>query len=195
MGALPHLKEEKFAQEFVELALLGVKSPAAEAYKRAGYAPGPANARRLSNRKHVRARIQERFREALEYADVRPARIVVEIDRVGRANRKDFYDKSGKLIPIANLPRELAAAIAYTSFDANGVPLEYHLYDKNQANFTLLKHLGGLPEAERREVNIFNMLSIDDQRALAEVLELGVEPEPAGPPAPRPQAQGERGAG
>jgi len=195
MGALARLSWEKFAQEFVELSLAGEKSPALEAYKRAGYPPAPANARRLSNRKEVRARIRERFKEALEYADVRAARIVVEIDRVGRANSQDYYDQEGKLIPIAALPRDLAAAIAYTSFDAEGKPLQYHLYDKNQANFTLLKHLGGLPEPERRDVNIFNMLSIDDQRALAEVLELGVVDDAAGPAPVGPQAERERSPG
>ncbi len=195
MGALRRLQWEKFAAEFVELALAGDKSPALEAYKRAGYLPAAPNARRLSNRREVRARIQERMAEALEYADVRPARIVVEIDRVGRANQQDYRRADGSLIPIHELPRQLAAAISYTSFDANGVPIEYHLYDKNQANFTLLKHLGGLPEQERREVNIFNLLSIDDQRALAEALELSVVDEPAGPAPAHPEAQGERGAG
>jgi hypothetical protein len=195
MGILPRLSWEKFAQEFVELSLAGEKSPALEAYKRAGYPPAPANARRLSNRKEVRARIRERFKEALEYADVRPARIVVEIDRVGRANLRDYYTPDGKLIPIHDLPRELSAAIAYTTFDADGNPLQYHLYDKNQANFTLLKHLGGLPEQERREVNIFNVLSIDDQRALAEVLELGVEDVAAGAPPAGAEAAGEHRQG
>lgn len=171
MGVLHNLQWEKFAAEYVELALAGSKSPAAEAYKRAGFTTGAANARRLSNRTLVRARIRERFREALEYADVRPARIVVEIDRVGRANQQDYRKHDGGLIPIHELPRELAAAIAYTSFDAEGNALEYHLHDKNQANFTLLKHLGGLPEPERHDVNIFNLLSVEDQRVVVQALE------------------------
>ena len=195
MGALPQIKYEKFVQEFVELSLAGQKKPAAEAYTRAGFLPGPANARRLANTKAVKARIRERFKEALEYADVRAARLAVQIDRIGRANIADLFEADGKTLRnITTLPKELSAAIASVEFDEEGRP-KIKLHDKLAALSTLLKHVGGLPEPERRDVNIFNMLSIDDQRALAEVLELGVSDEPAGAPVAGDETPGERAPG
>ena len=165
MPALKDPQYEKFASELAEL-----KAPI-EAYKLAGYAPHRGNATRLARRPEVRARVDELLEEAKEYADIRRVRVLVEIDRVGRGNQRDYYDAEGKLIPIQKLPRHLSAAIAYISFDADGAAQQYHLHDKNQANFTLLKHLGGLPEPERHDVNIFNLLSVEDQRVVVQALE------------------------
>ena len=63
-------------------------------------------------------------------------------------------------------------AIEAVKYNGDGNP-ELKLADKNAANFTLLKHFGGLPEPEapRTTVNLFNALSIEDQSALADLLE------------------------
>lgn len=178
MGALEHVKHEAFALEIAEGKTL------LEAYKNAGYAPEPGNAKRLRKRPEVRARIAELMAEAAEFRNVRRVRVVLEVDRIGRANIKDFYEReidtaSGKptgrlkLRSIMDLPRELSAAIQEIEFDEGGQPAKLKLFDKNQANFTLLKYLGGLPEAPAAQthVSIFNALSIEDQRHLADALE------------------------
>lgn len=165
MPALRNPKYEKFASELAEL-----KSPL-DAFKAAGFAPHRGNATRLAKRPEILARKLELLEEAAEFADVRRVRVLVEIDRVGRANLRDFYDAGGKLIPIAALPRPLAAAIKEVEVDVTGAVVAYVLHDKNQANFTLLKHLGGLPEPERPDLNIFNVLSVEDQRTLADFVE------------------------
>lgn len=166
MGALEHVKHEAFALAYAEgITLL-------EAHKAAGYAPDAGNAKRLRKRADVRARIAELRREAAEFANVRRVRVVLEVDRVGRANTKDYYDDEGNLIPIHKLTRELAAAIQEVVIEDNRI-VGYKLFDKNQANFTLLKYLGGLPEAPAAQANVsvFNLLSIEDQRVLADTLE------------------------
>jgi hypothetical protein len=78
-----------------------------------------------------------------------------------------------RLKPITDLPRELTAAIQEVEFDNEGRVAKLKLHDKNQANFTLLKYLGGLPEAPaaQNNVSVFNLLSIEDQRILADTLE------------------------
>lgn len=177
MAALKDPQHEKFASELAEL-----KAPI-EAYKLAGYVPDRGNANRLARKPHVRARVQQLLDEAAEYADIRRVRVLVEIDRVGRANLADFFervstgrDADGKeqfeirMRDITRLPRHLTAAIAALEFDETGRP-KLKLHDKNAANFTLLKHLGGLPEPERNDVNIFNLLSVEDQRVLVGALE------------------------
>jgi phage terminase small subunit len=198
MGILPNPQHEIFARELVELRLGCDKQANAKAYIAAGYAERNAesNGRRLSNRPHIKNRFKELFAEACAYRDIRPAAIVVRIDRVGSANIADFYeadpDHPGKvrLKDITKLPRELSAAIEQIKWTDNGPELK--LADKNQANFTLLKHFGGLPAdpsdgARNTQVNFFNGLSLDDQRALAEVIEAFI----AGAAKPRLEASGE----
>lgn len=166
MPALRHVPHEVFALAIAE------NRPLLEAHKAAGYAPEPGNAKRIRNRPDVRARIDELRREAAEFANVRRVRVVLEVDRIGRANIADFYDEEGALIPVHKLPRELAAAVQEVVVEGDKV-VGYKLHDKNQANFTLLKYLGGLPEAPAAQthVSIFNQLSIEDQRVLADALE------------------------
>jgi phage terminase small subunit len=185
MPALENVKHEAFALEYAEGRTL------LEAHKAAGYVPDAGNAKRLRKRPEVRARIQELRQEAAEFANVRRVRVVLEVDRVGRANMRDYYervvdakgqperDECGRLTgrmrlrSILDLPRELTAAIQEVEFGDDGQPIKLKLHDRNQANFTLLKYLGGLPEAPAAQthVSIFNALSVEDQRILADALE------------------------
>lgn len=177
MPALEHVKHEAFALSVAEGKTL------LEAHKQAGYVPDAGNAKRLRKRPEVRARIAELRQEAAEFANVRRVRVVLEVDRVGRANMRDYYERelgengkpTGKLKlkSILDLPRELTAAIQEVEFGDDGQPVKLKLHDRNQANFTLLKYLGGLPEpeAQSQNVSIFNVLSFEDQRILADALE------------------------
>ena len=156
--------------------LAELKTPQ-DAYKAAGYVPHRGNANRLARRPEVRAYAAELLDEAAEFAGIRRVRVMVEIDRIGRANLADFFERTEdgegvRLKNIKDLPRELTAALASLKFGDDGQP-EVKLHDKLAANVALLKILGGLPDddAERRNVNIFNVLNVDDQRTLAEALE------------------------
>lgn len=184
MGCLREPSHEKFALEYVERIFSGMPRTKAlsEAYRSAGYVPRAANARRLLQREEVRRRVEALTSEAAEFANVRAKRIVVEVDRIARANLVDFFEpvlgadgqpKPGeyRLLDLHSLPRELTAALASLEYTDDGKP-KIKLHDKNQANFTLLKHLGGLPEDQRApQVNILNVLSIEDQQILADYLE------------------------
>ena len=182
MPILHNFRRELFARELSEVMLLGLApkefaKARTKAYMAAGYAPNADNARRDANRVDVKARVSELYAKALEFRDVRPAEVVTRIDRVGASNLADFFEADGRTLKnITTLPRRLSDALASIEWDEDGRP-KIKLHDKNQANFTLLKYFGGIPDndsADRRSVNVTNIfagLSVDDQRALAEALE------------------------
>jgi phage terminase small subunit len=165
MACLFPPQHERFA---VELSLF--KTPV-EAYKLAGYVPDRGNARKLARKPFIQNRVAELVGLQAELAEIQGARVLVELWRVGRANVADLFEDDGVTLKnVKKLPRELTAALHSLEWDEDGKP-KVKLHDKNQANITLLKHLGGLPEPERPSVNILNILSVEDQRALAEALE------------------------
>lgn len=193
MSILQHWRRELYARELSEVMMLGLSrrdfsKARLKAYVAAGYAPNGDNARRDANRGEVKVRVDELYRQGLEFRDVRPAQVVTRIDRVGRANMREYYEReidlaSGKptgrlkLRCILDLPLELSEAIAEVEFGDDGEPVKFKLHDKNQANFTLLKYFGGIPNddsGDHRSIsvtNIFAGLSVDDQQALADALE------------------------
>jgi hypothetical protein len=80
---------------------------------------------------------------------------------------------------ITTLPPRLAEALAEVEIDPEtGRIRKFKLHDKNAANFALLKHFGGIPDAEARDgeggdvniLNVFGALSPDDQRLFVAAL-------------------------
>lgn len=183
MGALHNPAHEIFAREVVEALLSSdpqVRRNARKVgYERAGYPGNKHNARRLANSPIVKKRIKHLFEEAIAFRDVRLATVVMRIDRVGKANIRDFYDPDGKLREIHELPLELSEAVKGVIRGVEGEIIDYEFWDKNQANFTLLKNLGGLPDTEddkppqngNTTINFFAGLSVEDQRTLADALD------------------------
>jgi hypothetical protein len=192
MGALHNPAHEIFAREVVEALLSSDPNVRRNArkvgYERAGYPGNKHNARRLANSPVVKKRIKHLFEEAIAFRDVRLATVVMRIDRVGKARLPDYFepvlDAEGNrtghytLKDITALPPELSEALASIEWDDDGRP-KIKLHDKNQANFTLLKNLGGLPQdddsdkvpATTNNYNFFAGLSVEDQRTLADALD------------------------
>jgi Terminase small subunit len=178
MGALADPRWERFCVERAGLKTV------LDAYKAAGFAPNRGNAARFAARPEVVARVAELVEENRRVMGLRPETVLARLDRVATANLADFFETNDagqlKLKDITKLPRDLTAALSSIKFDNKGRP-EVKLQDASAANFVLLKYLGGLVEPNStREVNIFNLLSIDDQRILAEALEGSVENEARG---------------
>lgn len=183
MSYLPNHKWDMFAREVAELELAGDPKARAKAYERAGYLPSPHNARRLANKPVIKARIAEIFQEACAYRDITAVKLAVRIDRVGKGNIADLFEDDGRTVKnIKLLPRELSEAIESIEFVDDGVDAsgatryrsKIKMFDKNAANFTLLKHFGGLPEPApppTQAVNNFNGLSIDDLQIIRELFE------------------------
>jgi|SRR5215475_554508 len=181
MPACRDPQHEKFCREYVEqwLRVPAVAQPELEAYRLAGYAPHRGNCYRLKRRPDVKRRIDELMAEAAEWLDIRPRLALVRIDRIAAAVLPQYYERvevAGqlryRLRDITQLPPRLAEAIADVEFDEHGKPTRLRLHDKLGANTLLLRHFGGLPaEVAPTEVSIFNVLSAEDQRTLAEALE------------------------
>ncbi len=174
MPACRDPQHERFARELSEeyLKIPPSSKPVFEAFKRAGFAPHKGNATRLAKRPEIKARVRELLDEYREYVDIRPVKCLVRVDRIADAKMPDYFADDGKtLVNLKELSPRLAEAIKKLKFDDKGNVEEFELHDKNQANFTLIKHFGGMPEPEHNEVNIFNVLSIEDQRVLADFIE------------------------
>jgi hypothetical protein len=181
---VPYLANEKYelyCREWVNLRLSGEDEKAAreKAYVTAGFgARGKSsiasNARKFHNSAPIKRRCGELFREECSYRDITKAKLVLRVDRVGTANMRDYYDRDGKLIPVHKLRRDLAEAICEVKYDADG-RVTYKLHDKNQANFTLLKLFGDVPDEDEAAkgastTNIFNAFSPEAQKVLLGVL-------------------------
>jgi Terminase small subunit len=168
-------QHERFARELVEQYLMvpPPKQPQLEAYKRAGFAPHRGNCYRLARRKEVVARVAELMDEAREYLDIRAVKALVRVDRIADAKLPDYYGEDGKALALKDLPPRLAEALAEVEYHDDGTIKRIKLHDKGQANTLILKYLGGLPEEEKpqAQVNIWNVLSPEDQRVLADALE------------------------
>jgi hypothetical protein len=174
MPACRDPQHERFARELTEeyLKIPPSSNPVFEAFKRAGFAPHKGNATRLNKRHEIRARVRELLDEYREYVDIRPIKCLVRVDRIADAKMPDYFGDDGRtLLNIKKLPPRLAEAIKKLKFNDEGGVDEFELHDKGQANFALIKHFGGMPEPEHNEVNIFNVLSVEDQRVLADFIE------------------------
>jgi hypothetical protein len=189
MGMLRFPQWELYARALVEIELQASDPAVAanrgelrhQAYKKAGYDGNLDNARRLANKREIKARVSELFSEALEYQDVNIVKVVTRIDRIGRADIADLLEAGGKHFKdITKLPKELTAAIESVEIQDGKVKVK--LCDKLGANTTLLKHFGGMPsehpQGDTTNINNFlSLLSVDDQRTLAAALKAL----PAGP--------------
>jgi phage terminase small subunit len=94
----------------------------------------------------IKQAVAERTEVAIAKAGVRLVRILEEAANLAQFNPKDLRDAEGKLIPMKDLPRHVAAAIASEEFDENGVLRKYRTYPKNESIKLLLQHLGALIE-------------------------------------------------
>ena len=142
-------QQRKFAQEYI------VDLNATQAAIRAGYSIKTAHIQgsQLIRNPKVSACIQE----AMDYRAKRTAitadRVLAEIGKMAFANTQELYDEDGNLIPVQNLPPDIAAAIhsVKISMGPQGTMLqEIKLHDKKGSLELLGKHL--VLFTEKREV-------------------------------------------
>lgn len=177
MPRLTDVRHERFCLELAELyfEVPPRPQPQLEAYRRAGFKPHRGNCYRLERRPEVAARLQELLAEQREFLDMRLVTALVRVNRIAMATVPAYYEKIGEALrtrDITELPPQLADAIAEIELDDDGRIRRLKLHDKMQALNVILKHFGAIPEeTPKTEVNIFNALSVEDQRALADALE------------------------
>ncbi len=106
MAALSNIRRERFAQA------LATGMTLAEAYRWAGYSGTPGNAWRLKANPEVRARVAELVEVGARRAEVSVEKVLRELARIGFADVRRMHDEKGGLRRIAELPDDIAAAVA-----------------------------------------------------------------------------------
>lgn len=144
--ALPPM-QERFCQEYVK-DLNG-----RQAAIRAGYAENSAEvqASQLLRKTNVASRVAELQQTVADKAGVTALGLLTELRRVAYADMRSIFDADGKLLPIKDLPDDVAATLASVEIErrteGHGEDAEvYHVHkvkrwDKLKAVEMLMKHL------------------------------------------------------
>jgi len=178
-GPLRNLRWERFAREYAS------GESQTSAYIRAGFADTPNarfNASRLANKEPVRARVNELMEQFAEAAVVKVEYLQNPLLPTLRTNPQDLFDEDGRLKPIRNLPREVAATIKTIKFDRKtGNVAEIVLADKVAAAGTLLRSVGAVANSNvnngvkiglgERVDRVIQRLSHEDVEILLEAIQ------------------------
>lgn len=113
-GELDNPQHELFCREYV------IDFKSGRAARAAGYSPDNCDQQgyMLKLRPEIRARIKELTRKKLTRADCTADRVMQELARVAFASVKDMFDEEGNLIPVHELPDDVACTIS-------GIDVEY----------------------------------------------------------------------
>lgn len=146
----PDYKQRKFVREYLK------DCNATQAAIRAGYSPRSAQVTGPGLLEKHRARIELLLEEKLQKVDIDAEAMVQEMAKIAMVNSQDLFDEEGRLIPIQELPRHVAAAISSLEVEirkeGRGEDAESYtvkkirLWDKKGSIETLMKYLGLLVE-------------------------------------------------
>lgn len=115
----------------------------------------------ILNNPVVQELIAKRQVERRKRVDISLDRVLEEIASLAFFNPKDLYDAEGNIIPIHQLPREVAAAISSVKAivrksddgDISTKTLEFRQWNKNQALELFMRHYGALNDKMTMNVN------------------------------------------
>ncbi len=154
-------KEKRFIVEYLKDLNAG------KAAHRCGYNVSVGYGLVKKYRKEIQVAMDERVRRIEIDADI----VLQEVAKLALANIKDLYDADGRLIPIQNLPRHVAAAISKIKVrmekdgeDANGNAQwaeirEVSFWDKKGSIELLMRHLN-IMGVEKKELTMPEGLTI-----------------------------------
>lgn len=142
-------QQEKFALEYL------VDLNARQAAIRAGYSEKTAasQASRLLTNVNIQKLISEGRKKLAHKTEITVERILTEYARIAFMDIRDAYTEDGKLKPIQDMPKDVAAAISGIDFEAMfegsgedrtrvGDLVKIRLSDKTKALDSLSRHLG-----------------------------------------------------
>jgi phage terminase small subunit len=89
----------------------------------------------------VQSLIAERAQKVAEQTEMSTSRWAAELSAVAFANVGDLYDAEGELLPVAQMPRHVQAALTPIRITSDG-EVEYRFLDKVAALVTMARHLG-----------------------------------------------------
>jgi phage terminase small subunit len=142
MPALANTRHEMFCQNLAK----GMSDT--DAYERAGYVRDDGNACHLSQKPHIRARVQELMEKAGKRAEITAARVLQEMAKLAFYNPADYIkiDEDGSaIVDLSKLDRDQAAAITEVISERGEdgkVKTRIKLADKKAALVELGRHFG-----------------------------------------------------
>ena len=142
MPALANTRHEMFCQNLAK----GMSDT--DAYERAGYVRDDGNACHLSQKPHIRARVQELMEKAGRRAEITAARVLEEMAKLAFYNPADYIkiDEDGSaIVDLSKLDRDQAAAITEVISERGEdgkVKTRIKLADKKAALVELGRHFG-----------------------------------------------------
>lgn len=125
-------------------------------------------------RPDVASRIAVLREAAATIAEVSEAQVIAETANLALSDIGDLFDAKGQLIPLAELPRSVRAAIASVKIVERKTEIgatpdgktvtrvfvsEVKLWDKNSALEKLMKHMGSFEKDNRQRAGIFDKLA------------------------------------
>lgn len=142
------LREEKFINELL------ICGDAIEAALRANYSPVSASrmSKLLLSSPKIKKELDIRRAKLSRKYEISQQKVLEEMAKIAFSNVQDFYDESGNLKNITDLPRDVAASLSSVKVKnkvtengdslENWITEEIKLYDKKGQLDTLAKHLG-----------------------------------------------------
>lgn len=143
-------------QRFVDEYLIDLNATAA--YRRAGYAAkgnsAEVNAARMLRNAQVQSFLTERMQAREKRTEITQDRVLQEYAKLAFLDPRRFYDANGALIPVQNLPEDVAAALSGMDVvmerageDKDGNPAyadvkKIKFVDKKGALDSVARHLG-----------------------------------------------------
>jgi phage terminase small subunit len=133
-------KQEAFVREYL------VDLNATQAAIRAGYKAVNAHTVASQNlaKPYVAERIQELMDERSKKTEITAERVLEELAKMAFANIANIYDDQGRLLPVKEMPEDVAACLQEVTegVDRNGdVQRKYKMADKKSTLELLGKHL------------------------------------------------------
>lgn len=153
-------KRQKFVDEYL------VDLNATQAAIRAGYSKKTANpaAGRLLSNVSIQTAIQEGRQKLQARTEITQDRVVEELAAIAFFDPRELFDGDGNLIPVQDLPRNVAVALAgiETVTELNGTEVlhnkKYKFAQKIQALVQLGKHLGMFVDRAKVDVDLSDEL-------------------------------------
>lgn len=153
-------KQQRFVSEYL------IDLNATQAAIRAGYSPKTAQEQssRLLSHVMVKAAVAEKTQVALQAIDYSAERVLAEYGKVAFSDVRALFDEAGNMLPIRDLPDDVAASIASVEVNKRNLTagdgqvdlvLKVRRYDKVKALDSLANYHGLLKGQAAPVTNIF----------------------------------------
>lgn len=154
------VRERKFVDAYVGPANGG----GVKALRLAGYLKGgkpntlKVLASRMIRKPHIAAALEARLAKAGKESDITAERVVQELGRVALFDIRRIFDDEGNLLPVSELPADVAAALSSIEFANGSSGTKYRAHDKNSALVALCRRFGLFQDKVKLSLDVEDFL-------------------------------------